>query len=156
MFDVEKHVEDLTGHIGMVRDACLKLGGRLIDQGRTDFGRLLIARGHTHDASKFYGIEWDFLHVGPDVDRDMLMLAVKQHTSTNSHHPEFHGGVANMPELDVAEMVCDCYARSQERGTAIRDWFTKEAVQKYNIDLEGRQWKWIQNFLDLLLISSFK
>ncbi len=156
MFDIERHLEDLTGHIGMVRDAGLKLGGRLIDQGRTDFGRLLIARCHTHDASKFYGVEWDYLHVGPDVDKTMLLLAIKQHTSTNSHHPEFHGGVANMPELDVAEMVCDCYARSQERGTAIREWFTKEAVQKYNIDLEGRQWKWINNFLDLLLLSSFK
>lgn len=156
MFTVEQHLDDLTRHIGLVRDACVLMGTRIINRGQIDFGRQLIGRGHIHDASKFQGIEWQYLHVGSDVDGNMMNLAIHQHVTTNTHHPECHGGIQNMPKIDVAEMVCDCYSRSQEFGTNIREWFTKVAVEKYNIDLEGKQWKWIQEFLNVLLQSSFK
>lgn len=156
MFSHEEHLDNLIRHITLVREACTLLGKRLIAQGRKDFGRLLIARGFVHDATKFYGIEWDFLHAGPDVPKDSLTLAVKQHVRTNAHHPEYHGGVSHMGELDTAEMVCDWLARSQEFGTNIRDWVTDEAVEKFSIDLKSQQWKWIQEFLDLLLKDSFK
>jgi len=156
IYTTEQHIDDLLRHLGLVREACCLLGGRLMDRGETDFGRLLIARGHIHDASKFHGIEWDYLHVGDSVNEGMLKLAIKQHTTTNSHHPEYHGGIHNMPKLDIAEMVCDCYARGQEHGTNIREWFTKSAVQKYNIDLESKQWTSIQQYLDLLLQTGFK
>ncbi len=156
MYTVEEHLDDLTRHIGLVREACLLLGTRLINRGETDFGRQLIARGHVHDASKFHGIEWQYLHVGPDVPAEMLKLAVHQHVHTNSHHPESWGGIQNMPRIDIAEMVCDTYARGQEMGTNIREWYVKTAVQKYNIDLEGKQWKQINDFLDIVVRSSFK
>jgi hypothetical protein len=156
MFTIEEHLRDLTGHLSHVQDSTLLLGTRLIEIGRKDFGRLLIARGHTHDASKFHGIEWKYLHVGQDVDPDRLKDAIDQHVHTNSHHPEFHGGIHNMPELDVAEMVCDCHGRSKEFGKDLRKWFTDEAVTKYNIDLKSIQWGWIQDSLKLLLRSSFR
>lgn len=155
MFTPEEHIDNLVRHLELVREACLLLGKRLMAQGRTDFGRLLIARGHIHDASKFHGIEWDYLHVGPDVDPTKLELAIEQHRRTNSHHPEYWGGVANMPEIGVAEMVCDWYARSQEFGTGLREWIEKNAVKTYKIDRKGQQYLWIQNFVDLLLQSSF-
>lgn len=149
-----EHLTDLTRHISLVRDACTLLGTRMIAQGRRDFGRVIIARGFVHDASKFHGIEFEYLHVG-DVAPEDLERAIYQHVRTNSHHPEFHGGVENMGEADVAEMVCDWFARSQEFGTSLRDWITDKAVERYKIDLNGIQYKWINTFVDLLLLNSF-
>jgi hypothetical protein len=153
-YDIETHLDDLIHHISLVREACIRLGSRLIEQG-DDLGRQLIARGHIHDHSKFHGIEWQYLHVGDDIDKDMLKLAIHQHVHTNSHHPEYHGGIQNMPPLDVAEMCCDCLARSQEFGTNIKDWFKEDAVHKYKISTHGKQWKLIQQYLDILLHNSF-
>jgi len=156
MYTVEQHLEDLQGHLDRVRDNGHILGRRLMEKGRKDFGWQLIYRCHIHDASKFYGIERKYMHQGEDVDTGMLRMAIEQHTTTNSHHPEFHGNIHNMPELDIAEMVCDCAARAQESGTDIRKWFTDVAMGKYGISLQSQQWKWIQEFLDILLRTSFK
>lgn len=125
-------------------------------QGRQDFGRNLIARGFVHDHSKFFGIEWDYLHVGPDVPDDKLQLAIKQHTRVNDHHAEFHGGAHNMPEIAVAEMVCDWFARSQEFATDLREWITEVAVPKYDLLRAEQQYEWINGFVDLLLENSFQ
>jgi hypothetical protein len=154
--NINDHLDNLIRHIDLVRENCILLGKRLIGQGRKDFGRLLIANGFVHDQSKFFGIEWQYLHVGPDVDKDHLQDAIKQHTACNTHHPEYWGGMENMPEIACAEFLCDCYARAQEFGTSLREWLVEEAVEKYHIDLEGDQWKWIQNFTNLLLQDSFK
>ena len=158
MYSHEEHLDNLIRHITLVREACTLMGKRLIMQGRKDLGRLLIMRGHMHDVSKFTGIEWDYLHVGPDVAPIDLDHAVKQHTRTNSHHPEYHGGVDNMTPLDIAEMVCDWYARAQEFGTDLRAWVRSEAVDRFKITpgLASEQWVWIQECLDLLLKDSFK
>lgn len=156
MFTAEQQLDDLLRHLTRVRDNGRLLGQRLMEQGRKDFGWQVIHRCHIHDASKFYGIEREFLHKGENVDVVMLHMAIDQHTSTNSHHPEFHGGIRNMPELDIAEMVCDCAARAQESGTDIRKWFTDVALKKYKIDTLSHQWIWVQNFLDILLKTSFK
>jgi len=69
MYTFEEHLDNLIRHIELVREACILMGKRLIAQGRKDHGRLLIMRGHMHDVSKFTGIEFDYLHVGPDVNQ---------------------------------------------------------------------------------------
>jgi hypothetical protein len=153
--NIEKHLDNLIRHIELVRDGCILIGKRLIAQGRIDFGRLLIARGHVHDASKFCGIEWRYLHQGNKITKNVAQ-AIQQHVETNSHHPEFRGGLENMEEIDVAEMVCDWYARSQEFGTGLRDWIKTNAVPKYKIDLEGDHYRWIVKFIDLLLEPAFE
>lgn len=155
MLNAREHLDNLVRHIDLVRSACLLLGRRLMDQGRVDFGRLLIAAGFQHDVSKFFGIEWNYLHAGRDIPKEQLALAIKQHTETNSHHPEYFGGVEHMYELACAEMVCDWYARSQEFGTNLRDWITEVAVDKFKIDLESKQYKWITNFVNILLEDQF-
>lgn len=151
----QEHLDNLVRHIDLVRGACLLLGKRLTARGRQEFGRILIARGFEHDVSKFSGIEWDYLHAGRDVPKEQLELAVRQHVRTNTHHPEYWGGVENMPEIAVAEMVCDWYARSQEFGTCLRDWIATQAVQKFQIDLEGEQYGWVEKFVSLLLEDQF-
>jgi len=156
MLSTEQHLDNLVRHIELVRDAGLRLGRLLITKGRVDLGRLLIARVFKHDISKFRGIEWQFLHVGSDVPEADLQRAIKQHRETNRHHPEYHGGFDKMDELDVAEMVCDCYARSQEFGSSVRDLFEDEAIKIYNIDKDCTQYRWVQGFLGLLLEEPFK
>ncbi len=154
-FSPQEHLENLVRHIELVREACLLLGRRLMAQGRQEFGRILIARGFEHDVSKFSGIEWDFLHAGPDVPREQLELAVRQHVRTNSHHPEYWGGFENMPEIAVAEMVCDWYARGQEFGTGLRDWIRDHAIDRFQIDVDGERYAWVTKFVDLLLEDPF-
>jgi hypothetical protein len=60
-----------------------------------------------------------------------------------------------MPEIAVAEMVCDWYARSHEFGTSLRDWIKTEAVDRFKIDLESEQYKWINSFVNILLEDRF-
>jgi len=150
-----EHLDNLVRHIDLVRGACLLLGKRLIAQGRVEFGRILIARGFEHDVSKFSGIEWDYLHAGQNVPRDQLDMAIRQHVRTNSHHPEYWGGIENMPEIAVAEMVCDWYARSQEFGTGLREWITSQAVERFQIDVGGERYAWVQQYVGLLLVDHF-
>lgn len=156
MLTTLEHLDNLIRHIELVREATILLGKRLINQGRHEFGRLLIARGFQHDVSKFTGIEWDFLHQGKDVPTAELNLAIKNHQSTNSHHPEYWQGFDNMPELDVAELACDWLARSQERGTALRDWIRDNAIEKFKIDIEGENYKLLMKYIGILLEDSFK
>ena len=151
----QEHLENLVRHIDLVRGACLLLGKRLMSLGRHEFGRILIAHGFRHDVSKFSGIEWDYLHAGRDAPKDQLELAIKQHVRTNSHHPEYWGGFANMPEIAVAEMVCDWCARSQEFGTGFREWITTQAVERFQIDVDGEQYNWVNRFVSILLEDHF-
>lgn len=150
------HIENLTRHIDLVRENCLLLGKRLIETGEDQLGVQLIARGYRHDNSKFFGIEFDYLHNGPDTPEKELRLAIDTHQSHNDHHPEFWDGLEEMPRVALAEMVCDWYARAQEFGTSLREWIDKTATQKYNIVKRGKQAKQIKEFVDLLLQDSFK
>jgi len=120
-------IEKVLDHIQGVQRNCYKLGLKLIKKGDTELGRNLIANGQIHDNSKFKGIEFDELFLGSRILSDVI----KHHSSTNPHHPEFWGGISKMPEVYIAEMVCDCATRSSEFGTDIRDWFNKSATTKY-------------------------
>lgn len=151
----EEHIDNLTRHIHLVRQGTSMLGKRLVQMGRAEFGRLLIARGFRHDDSKFYGIEWDYLHQGDDVNSERLRDAIKQHVSTNDHHPEYWGGIENMPEIAIAEMVCDWYARSQEFGKDLREWIKKEAFKKYDFDYRTEAGKWVKLYVGILLKNYF-
>jgi hypothetical protein len=153
--DPEAHLDNLIRHIGLVRDACIRLGKRLIDQGRPHFGRLLVARGFVHDASKFYGIEWEYLTTGKDVPEQVRDLAIEHHRQTNAHHPEYWGGFENMPEICVAEMACDLYARSQEFGTDLRQWIRETAIPRYRIDPSSEPFRWLEGFVEMLLAKPF-
>lgn len=155
MLSVDDHIDNLTRHIDLVRAACTLMGKRLISSGRVEFGRLIIARGYEHDVSKFYGIEWDYMHAGKDTPKEQLSLAIHQHVRTNQHHPEYWGSIENMPELAVYEMVADWYARSQEFGTCLRDWINEVAVEKFQININGEVKAWIDNATNTILESAF-
>lgn len=156
------HLESVLRHIKLVQAATQLLGKRLIESGETEFGRALIANGLKHDQSKFHGIEWDFLvRVSKDDDKanEYLQIAWRQHVETNEHHPEYwrgDNGISEMPRIFIAEMVCDWYARSQEMGTSLREWIKNDATKKYDMSLQGKTYKQVKFFVDMLLDPEFK
>jgi hypothetical protein len=150
----KKHLEALLRHIEIVQGACQLLGKRLIEAGESEFGRILIANGLVHDQSKLIGIEWEYLV--RDEDPEKIELAIQQHWTSNPHHPEYWGGMNQMPRIYIAEMVCDIYARSSEFGTDLRQWVKTEAAKKYNMSVQGKAYKQIKQFIDILLDDPFK
>lgn len=155
---MSKHLDSLTDHIELVRRNCSVLANKFLEID-PDFSRILIANGYIHDNSKFYGIEWDYLHTGKDqndIDEDMLKLAIRQHQSTNPHHPEYWGDINKMPEIYLAEMTCDWLARAQVFGTDIRSWIKDKATVKYRLNTRSGCFKKITNYTNLLLESAFK
>ena len=60
-----------------------------------------------------------------------------------------------MPDICVAEMTCDLYARAQEFGTGLREWIEEVAMDKYNIDRRGENYKSMMQYVDILLDNSF-
>lgn len=151
----------ITRHIRNVEDNCLILGERLISQGEIDLGKQLVAHGFVHDASKFYGIEWESIVPGQssenlDEKKVKLKLAVSNHNQTNPHHPEYWGSIDRMPKVYVAEMVCDWKARSEEFGTSLRDWIHDVATKRWKFDRESKTYKEIMFFVDLLCEKPFE
>lgn len=154
----EKHLDSVLRHINNVKEDCLLLGERLIEQEREELGRELIANGLIHDNSKLHGVEWLYLRQEIKEDKpDLFKAAFTQHIKTNRHHPEcWSGGINDMAPVYLAEMVVDWKARSNEFGTDLWDWIKEEAISKYKLSTSGKQYKQLKEFLDLLLERRFK
>lgn len=155
MYTFEQHVDDLIAHVDRVRQNAQVLAKALIAQGRAEFARILLARAHVHDASKWHGVEWEQLHMGPDVSGPELEAAIRQHQRINDHHVEHWGSLDAVPEICVAELVCDVAARSQEFATDLRLWLRTEFASRYGLDKAPRQAKQIRAFVDMLLPPKF-
>ena len=149
-----KHLKSLLRHIKNVQSAAELLGERLMEKGEVQLAINLIKTSMEHDQSKFHGIEWESL-TRVEEDKELLKLSLKQHVEVNEHHPEHWGGIAEMPRLFIAEMVCDCFARSTEMGTDLRQWIKDVAMKKYEMTPRGKSYKIIKEFLDLLLDDPF-
>lgn len=157
MPDEEKPLRTLMRHIKNVQSECGLLGERLIEQGKHEFARRLVANSMLHDNSKFHGIEWECLSEAAREEKpEQFKAAVLQHQATNPHHPEYWGGIDNMPSVYIAEMVCDWKARSDEFGTDLRDWVKEKATKRWGFTTQGRVYKEIKEYLDLLLDPTFK
>ena len=150
----EQKIDSLLRHMKRVEDNCLYLAKKLLSIDR-DFALKLIIRGRNHDLTKFSKFQFENLHSGSP----KLADAIDLHRRSERHHPEFYGemGINAMTDLDIAEMVCDCLARSQEFGTNIRDWFFKEEYAPTIYNYKGNEVfiKKIDNYLQLLLTPVF-
>lgn len=153
--DLQK-LEELLSHIQKVQEGALRIGKHLIRNGESELGRTLIANSLVHDQSKFRGIEWDMIStVDSDLDKEIRMLAVSQHNRTNKHHPEYWSSIHEMPEIYIAEMVCDWYARSSEFGTDLREWVKESATKRFNFTTQQKVWKIIKKYIDIVLEKPF-
>lgn len=138
MREVDK-VRALVRHIRHVQDNAILLGEKLIDQGHAELGRTLIANSMLHDNSKFYGDEWDTLICGDD--KAHLKECITEHAHRNKHHPECWGGINHMPDVYLAEMVCDWKARSSEVGTCLVEWIHSVAMPRYGFSPDDSIYK---------------
>lgn len=152
--EVLERVDAVLRHQDNVREGCELLGRRLIKDGEIELGVDLIRNGREHDNSKLRGIE--FIGLTQDKDSDLLKFAIAHHQQVNAHHPEYWHGIDNVPELFLAEMVCDWRARSIEFGSSLRDWIKNHALEKFKIPANGKTCKKIKEFVDLLLEDPFK
>ncbi len=149
------HMADLLGHIEMVQKNAKTLAIHLATTGNVEFARHLLQKASIHDNSKFAGIEWEYMHRGPDTDIRGLQAAIKQHQQTNDHHPEHWGGLKNMPPVCVAEMVCDWLARSQEMGKSIDEFLGSVAPSRFDFKSAPDQVQQIHKYLKVLLPTKF-
>lgn len=143
-------------HLKNVHAACELLSLRFIERdepGDREMAMILVYNGFMHDLSKLRGIEWQWIH--QDQNKEMLLTAIGQHQSSNDHHPEFWGGADKMPPVKVAEMVCDWYARSQEKGTDLNEW-VKSALKRFGIGPTTKLARQIKQYAALLLDKPFK
>ena len=60
-----------------------------------------------------------------------------------------------MPEIAVAEMVCDWYARSQEFGKDLREWIRTTAFKKYDFNYRTTAGRWVKAYVEMLLKNYF-
>jgi hypothetical protein len=155
MRDIER-IHQLMRHIQGVQENCLILGEKLMGEGRFNFAKILIARGFAHDNSKFFGIEYDYLS-GDDSDKEKLKLAIVQHNRTNPHHPEYwDGGIHEMPDIALAEMIADWKTRSEERGTSLVEWIEDEAMKRFNFTKNDPVYEKIMTFVKMLVAPPLK
>ena len=150
--DLEK-VDRLIRHISNVQEGCQVLGKKFINKGDVEFGIRLITLGQIHDLSKWSGIEWDYIVMG-DFNGE-AKLAAQHHARTNPSHPEYWGTIDLMPKIYVAEMCCDWLARANEFGTDVWGYVKEKAIPRYKISPQGKVYKWIKEFFDMLLEKPF-
>jgi uncharacterized protein DUF5662 len=153
--DILKRIDSIRRHIKNVQDAAELLAHRLIEKGEVDFAINLLANVMVHDQSKYKGIEFQSLNTFEE-DKELFALALKQHWSTNQHHPEYWGEISGMPRIYIAEMICDLKARSEEFGTNLREYIKGEFAEKHKLTARCRPMIYINYFLDLLLDKPFK
>jgi len=153
-------IRAIARHIRNVQDNCFLLGEKLILKGEINLGKQLIANGYIHDASKFGGIEFEYLSSGNPTEEGAklkMRLAIQQHQKTNCHHPEsWSGGIKSMPDVFLAEFCCDVKARSEEFGTCLRDWIENNATKKWNFTKDDDVYKKIMEYVDLLCDKPFE
>lgn len=158
----EAYREKLFGvvrHMNNVNESAALLAERIIKTAESEqdlaFARRLVQRVRSHDLSKLEGMEWKFLHRDEE-NKDAFLFAIEQHQQSNPHHPEFHaGGISEMNDLHLAEMVCDWKSRSMEMGTDLRTFIKEEATKKYGFSTKTKIYKRIKKYVDLLLDPTF-
>lgn len=144
---MKAHFEKRTmRHIELTQKYC-----KLINDKLEGFDGI-VERGEEHDKSKYSTEEldpyiwltWRYKCADDGVECNMpkgmkekIDKATERHVVINSHHPEAHVAkaliskknrpldVAKMPDLDIAEMVADWCAMSEERGGTPRAWANK-------------------------------
>jgi hypothetical protein len=146
-------LDRLIRHKREVLDNCILLAWNVLKEDGHDFdlARRLVAHGFEHDTSKLVTtIEWNHL-TDADEDDDMLSVAIKEHNESNMHHPESWDGIKNMPQVYLAEMVCDWKARSSELGTDFVEWINEKATKRWGFTKRDKVYKDIMRFVNLLI-----
>jgi len=88
----------------------------------------------------------------PEGVEDVVRKATLHHIKNNRHHPELHNSPSDMTNDDLAEMVCDHHAMSQELGTDLIEW--EKGVINKKWKFSDDQTKLIWKLINLLEVKS--
>ena len=141
-----EHIKDTLLHKKYVLEAGLKLIEYLFEEGRNEDAIALAHRCANHDESK----------LGPEEMQEFLQLPkeglnmkfadmplsenisnlIKIHWNNNRQHPEHFDDYHEMTEIDVMEMVCDWYARSQQYQTNFKEFVQTRQKMRFKFDKE--------------------
>lgn len=98
---------------------------------------------NTHDESKFSSIEKPgYILITEkhrpgsrfrmtDEHQKEMDIAWDHHKKVNPHHPEFHKSPDDMSNEDIAEMVADWAAMSQEKKDNLMEWTNKAVNERF-------------------------
>lgn len=149
MIDVNKLMqmaEDTTTHKKIVMDNCLLLAKHFANNGEVDFAIELLKRGANHDNSKFNCTEFKSLSrilKSKDCFTDASVSlsneekqAIAYHWKHNRHHPEYFDDISEMTRLDIAEMVCDWFARSLQYKTDFIPFIEERQKNRFHFSPE--------------------
>lgn len=144
-------------HIDLVRNNMKNLSDSMTEINPEDAAQ----RGEQHDQSKYEDgnkipYTWNtWFHKNNEDDsiyppgvKEEVSKATKKHVQTELHHPDSWKNVQKMTPLDIAEMVSDWFAMSQELKDDIYE-FEKKKVPKYNFSPE--QLELIRKMTDALV-----
>ena len=130
--DVDHRFKSRTSnHIDLVHRNMRTLGKKWPGADRSEYP----SRGSLHDKSKFESPEYPayaWLQKWYDSDKDdsiypegiqaQVETAKEHHLSNNKHHPDYWSDVKDMEDIDLAEMVSDWAAMSEEKGDDVYKW----------------------------------
>ena len=135
-----------------------------IAEERDDLNKvMLFARAKEHDKSKYSEKEkipyiwltWWYKEKNsgrkfeyPEGIKEKIKEATKKHVSINKHHPEAHSNPSKMSNIDIAEMIADWAAMSQELGNSLKGWADKNVGSKWKFNKS--QTKLIYELVELL------
>lgn len=141
-----EHIKDTILHKKFMLECGLILIDYLYKNNRSEEALELAKRCARHDNSKFEGEEIaqfikldksrtsmidSEINLSEDVKR---IIAV--HWKNNKHHPEHFKSYKDMTEIDIMEMVCDWYARSQQFKTDFLSFVKTRQEKRFCFDEE--------------------
>jgi len=141
----QQYLDNFITHKQLVLKYTTILGKHFLAEGNA-IGIRLIANGYIHDIEKFLPLSIKYFSK-PGED---CRLVSNRHYEKTQHHPEYWEGIQNMPELFLAEMVCDWMARSMEYKDDIFKWMEGPALKRYNFTKDDEVYNSIIKFINII------
>ena len=131
----QEYMDYIEEHLANVKTAFQKYGDRLCQE--LNISKFELERNiYNHDMSKFSSDEFDayrnyFYPCSDETkDKESFNKAWKHHYTNNPHHPEYwkdeENNIKDMPNIYIAEMLCDWEAMSMKFNGSTYEYYKKE------------------------------
>lgn len=134
----QEYMDYIEEHIANVKSAFYKYGNTLCE--KLNISKFELEKNiYKHDLSKFSEDEFDayrnyfFPCNGEERNDKAFELAWEHHYKNNPHHPEYwihNNQIEDMPNIYIAEMLCDWEAMSMKFKNNTYDYYIKERNKK--------------------------
>lgn len=134
----QEYIEYIEEHISNVKTVFYKYGDKLCKE--LNISKNALEKNiNLHDASKFSNDEFDAYRnyyypcSNEEKDEKAFEKAWKHHYTNNPHHPEYwcnNTVKEDMPNIYIAEMLCDWEAMSMKFNDNTYEYYMKERDKK--------------------------